>query len=73
MEKRKFDKIMDTIAKGERISAEEVEREIQRAIDAGFDNPDEKVRAEWAKVAFKGERPTLQEVIEYLCKEIENK
>lgn len=46
MEKRRFDKIMDTIAKGEGISAEEVEREIQRAIDSGFDNPDEKVREE---------------------------
>lgn len=73
MEKRRFDKIMDTIAKGEGISAEEVEREIQGAIDSGFDNPDEKVREEWAKVAFKGERPTPQEVIEYLCKEMKNK
>ncbi|HBD63618.1 MAG TPA: sporulation initiation factor Spo0A [Clostridiales bacterium] len=50
--------------------AKEVEREIQIAIDSGFDNPDAKVRAEWAKVPFKGERPTSKEVIEYLCKEM---
>lgn len=40
MNKRKVDKIMKTIGKQEGISAKEVEREIQIAIDSGFDNPD---------------------------------
>lgn len=70
MNKRKVDKIMKTIGKQEGISAKEVEREIQIAIDSGFDNPDAKIRAAWEKVPFKGERPTTQEVVEYLCKEI---
>lgn len=61
---------MNTIGKGEGISSKEVEKEIQSAIDSGFDNPDVAIRAEWAKVPFKGERPTPQEVIEYLCKEM---
>ena len=33
---------------------EEVYAEIQRAIDAGYDNPDPKVQAEWRKVKIKG-------------------
>lgn len=73
MRKRKFNKVMDTIGKGERISSKEVEKEIQIAIDSGFDNPDPTVRAEWEKVPFKGERPIPQEVIEYLCKEMKKK
>lgn len=70
MRKRKFNKVMNTIGKGEGISSKEVEKEIQSAIDSGFDNPDTAIRAEWAKILFKGERPTPQEVIEYLCKEM---
>lgn len=70
MRKEKFSKVMGTIGQKEGISAKEVEREIQLAIDSGFDNPDEKVQAEWAKIPFKGERPTPEEVIEYMCKKL---
>lgn len=70
MRKRKFKKVMDNIGKGEGISSKEVEKEIQIAIDSGIDNPDAAIRSEWEKVPFKGERPTPQEVIEYLCKEM---
>ena len=70
MRKRKFNKVMNIIGKGEGISSKEVEKEIQIAIDSGFDNPDPVIRAEWEKVPFKGERPTPQEVIENLCKEM---
>ena len=41
-----------------------------KLIDSGFDNPNEEIRTEWAKVPFKGERLTQQEVIAYLCKEM---
>ncbi|BDF33150.1 hypothetical protein CE91St62_12150 [Lachnospiraceae bacterium] len=64
---------MGTIGQEEGISAKEVERKIQLAIDSGFDNPDEKVQAEWAKIPFKGERPTPEEVIEYMCKKLKLK
>lgn len=70
MRKGKFSKVMGTIGQKEGISATEVEREIQLAIDSGFDNPDEKVQAEWAKITFKGERPTPKEVIEFMCKKL---
>lgn len=29
-----------------------------KLIDSGFDNPNEEIRTEWAKVPFKGERLT---------------
>ncbi len=58
MRKGKFSKGMRTIGPKEGISVKEVKREIQLAIDSGFDNPDEKVQAEWAKIPFKGEHPT---------------
>ncbi|MBO1720094.1 sporulation initiation factor Spo0A C-terminal domain-containing protein [Extibacter sp. GGCC_0201] len=73
MRKGKFSKVMGTIGQEEGISAKEVERKIQLAIDSGFDNPDEKVQAEWAKIPFKGERPTPEEVIEYMCKKLKLK
>ena len=67
MRKRNFNKVMNAIGKAEGISPKEVEKEIQIAINSGFDHPDAAVRAAWAKVPFHGERPTPQEVIEYLC------
>ena len=70
MKKRVFNKVLNTIGKKEGISREEVEKEIQIAIDSGFGNLDPKARAEWGKVPFKEEHITAQEVFEYLCKEI---
>ena len=43
---------------------------MQIAIDAGFDNPDPAVQAEWKKVNLKGDRPTLEEVINYAVKQL---
>lgn len=64
---------MDTIGKGKGISSKEVGKEIQIAIDSGFGNTDAVIRAEWEKVPFEEERPTPQEVMEYLCKEMKKK
>jgi len=67
-----FKRILKTIAESEKISVEEVEREMQRAIDVGFDNPDKDIQNEWKKISFKGDRPTVQEVIEALSKQAKN-
>lgn len=45
---------------------------MQRAIDVGFDNPDKDIQKEWKKISFKGDRPTVQEVIEALSKQARN-
>ena len=57
--------IFEKVAKKFHTTPEEVYAEIQRAIDAGYDNPDPEVRAEWRKVKIKGNRPTPEEVINY--------
>ncbi len=49
---------------------EEVRREMQIAIDAGFDNPNPAVQEEWKKMTLKGERPTPEEVINYAVKKL---
>ena len=62
------------VAKNEKIAEkynttpEEVRREMQIAIDAGFDNPDPAVQEEWKKMTLKGDRPTPEEVINYAVK-----
>ena len=50
--------IFEKVAKKFHTTPEEVYAEMQRAIDAGFDNPDPKVQAEWRKVRVKGDRQT---------------
>lgn len=42
--------IYEKIAEKYNTPPEEVRREMQIAIDAGFDNPDPAVQAEWKKV-----------------------
>ena len=48
--------IYEKIAEKYNTTPEEVRREMQIAIDAGFDDPDPAVQAEWKKVNLKGDR-----------------
>ena len=50
--------IYEKIAEKYNTTPEEVRREMQIAIDAGFDNPDPAVQEEWKKMTLKGDRPT---------------
>ena len=50
--------IYEKIAKKYNTTPEEVRREMQIAIDAGFDNPDPDVQEEWKKMTLKGETHT---------------
>ena len=62
--------LSDIIAEQYNTTPEEVRREMQIAIDAGFDDPDPTVQAEWKKVNLKGDRPTPEEVINYAVKQL---
>lgn len=68
----KANDILAKVAKQHGISRDEVYREIQKAIDVGFDNPDPKVQAEWKKMSIRGERPTPEEVLVYMVKQLQN-
>lgn len=72
MTTKEYRRILKTIAESEKISVEEVEREMQRAIDVGFDNHDKDIQKEWKEISFKGDRPTVQEVIEALSRQARN-
>ena len=65
--------IYEKIAEKYNTTPEEVRREMQIAIDAGFDNPNPAVQEEWKKMTLKGERPTPEEVINYAVKKTKRK
>lgn len=67
MNQNEYKTILKIIAASKGISPKEVEREMQRAIDIGFDSTDDSVRAAWENIPHKGERPTVKEVIEALA------
>ena len=55
--------ILERIALENHTTPDAVCREIQNAIDAGFENPDPHVRAFWKQLDYKGDRPTPEEVV----------
>lgn len=59
--------MLEAVAKQYNTTANEVYKEMQIAIDAGFDNPDPEVQKEWMRIPFEGERPTPEEVIPYIA------
>lgn len=64
--KNHIDDIIKKIAKQEGISEQEVVDEMQKAIDAGYNNQDPTVQASWVSMPFKG-KPTPEELILYLA------
>lgn len=60
------------IAEHYEVSRNEVEQEIKTAITAAFTNPqnDERIKQAQQQVPRKGEIPTPEEVILYLCNQI---
>lgn len=62
--------VKEKIAEKYNTTPEEVRREMQIAIDAGFDSPDPAVQEEWKKMTLKGDRPTPEEVINYAVKKL---
>jgi len=71
--KRKYSKAIKQIAKQENVSEEFVYAEMQKAIQAGYNNPDPDVQEYWRKIAPDGDIPSPEKVIEILSKEIKEK
>lgn len=59
--------LLEQVAKKNHATIEEVYKEMQIAIDAGFDNPDPEVQKMWKQIPFKGDRPTPEDVIPYVA------
>lgn len=64
---KEFRKLLEAVAMQNNTTADEVYKEMQIAIDAGFDNPDPEVQKMWKQIPFKGERPTPEDVIPYVA------
>lgn len=70
MRNRKAAKAFEQIAARDGVSVGHVRKEIQIAIDAGFSSPDPIVQAEWRKIPYRGEKPTPEEVVMHLAKQV---
>lgn len=62
--------IIKQVAKVHNTTPEEVYTEMQIALDAAFNSKDPEVKKEWAKIPFRGERPTPEDVIPYLVSKL---
>ncbi len=58
-----FQEILERIASANHTTPEEVYREMQKAIDEAYANPDPEVQKNWKALNIKGDRPTPEEVI----------
>ena len=67
-EKKDFSLVFERIAAERHTTAEEVRREMEAAIRAGFQNPDPTVHAHWARIPRKGDMPTPEELIAYVVR-----
>ena len=66
----KVNKALIHIAVAHVTSVTEVRRDIQKALDEGWNNSDPKVQEYWRKIPSKHEKPTLEEVIIYFSKKV---
>ena len=64
-----FKKILERIALQNGVSVTQVRRDIQNALDEGWNSNDEKIRAYWRKIPTRHEKPTLEEVVLHIMTE----
>ena len=69
----KVNKALIQIAATHGVSVTDIRRDIQKALDEGWNNSDPKVQEYWRKIPSRCEKPTLEEVIEFMAKEIKRK
>lgn len=72
MEKSKVIRAFEKIARKEGISVDEVRQEIQKAIVDAMQSDDPAVQAYWRKIKFKGKKPTPEEVVLYIAKQVKS-
>ncbi len=73
MKRSKIDKVLFKVAANHKISITEVRSEIQKAFDEGMRSNDVKVKAYWQRIPHRKDKPTVEEVICFLSKEVKNK
>ncbi len=66
-------KVITKIAKEHNTTANEVKKEIELAIQMGFNNPDPEVQAMWKRLFPYGKQPTPEKFIEVLTKNVKRR
>lgn len=64
---------IELTAKQKGISTEECIKEIELAIDEAMKSDDPLVQARWKLIPRKGEKPTAEEFVDYVAKQVYNK
>lgn len=64
-----LDRILEKIAVQNGVSVSQIRRDIQEALDEGWNSNDKNVREYWQKIPSKDKKPTLEEVILYIVAE----
>ena len=54
------------------VSVSEVRSEIDKAIEIGMSDPDPDVQAIWDSIPRKGDIPTTEELIAWVCSQLKN-
>ncbi len=62
--------ILKKTAKEYDVPVSEVRDEINRAIELGMSDPDPSVREKWKSIPHKGDKPTAEELIAWMCSQI---
>ena len=68
MHEKQLRKILETIARNNNTSAENVRKEMLFAMKMGQSSKDPEVQAKWKSIPRKGADPTLEEFLDYLLK-----
>ena len=68
MQNRKFNKMLQDVAKFEGISVEQAYKKLQDTINAAQNDSDPIIQARWKDIPHKGERVTVEEFFAYMDK-----
>lgn len=71
MKKSEIMAALKQIAAREEITVEQVRQEIQEAIDIGMAACNPLVQAAWKSIPCKGDKPTPEEVIVHICRQVQ--
>lgn len=62
--------IFKKTAKQFKVSEADVKKEISEAIKIGISDPDSTVQQKWREIPHKGDKPTPEELILWICSQI---
>ena len=69
MHEKQLHKILETIARNNNTSTENVRKEMLSAMKMGQSSKDSKVQAKWESIPRKGAELTLEEFLDYLLRQ----